>query len=170
VLLWRRGLPQPLGVKKVDYESRINTALGKILRYFNFLELNLGLCLRALAHPNDISASHGLLRRAGMPETINRLGKLLAECEHIPDISAFEKWAMRAEEIRPLRNYYVHATWDYLPLRKEAPLVFRIPPWRTEQIEGSSEGAMRIEDLEKDAKSIEAAFEEFMTIRRKYGV
>lgn len=154
----------------MDYESRINAALGKILRYFNFLELNLGLCLRALAHPNDVSASHSLLRRLGMPETINRLRTLLEECEHIPDINVFEKWAMRAEEIRPLRNYYVHATWDYLPLRKEASLEFRIPPWRVEKIEGRSQGAMRIEDLEADAERIEAVFEEFQSIRRLYGV
>ena len=63
----------------MDYESRINTALGKILRYFNFLEFNLGLCLRLLAHPDDVSAAHNLLRRLGMPETIDRLRKLLEE-------------------------------------------------------------------------------------------
>ena len=154
----------------MDYESRINAALGKILRNLNFLELNLGLCLRALAHPSNPSASHGLLKRAGMPETIERLKKLLAGCDHIPDISAFEEWATRAEEIRPLRNYYVHATWDYLPLRKGAPLEFRIPPWRTEHIEGRSQGEMRIEDLEADAEHIEAAFDEFQSIRRHYGV
>jgi len=154
----------------MDYESRINTALGKILRYFNFLELNLGLCLRALAHPNDVSASHSLLRRLSMPETISRLRKLLEECEHIPDIKAFEKWTIRAEDIRPLRNYYIHATWDYLPLRKEAPLEFRIPPWRTENVGGRSQGPMRIEDLEADAERVESVFEEFQTIRRRYGV
>jgi len=105
-----------------------------------------------------------------MPETINRLRTLLAECEHIPDIYAFEKWAMLAEQVRPLRNYYIHATWDYLPLRKDAPLEFRIPPWRIEQIEGRSQGTMRIEDLEADAERIEAVFEEFQSVRRLYGV
>jgi len=145
-------------------------ALGKILRYFNFIEMNLGLSLRMLANPKNVEASHSLLRRLGMPEAIDRLRKLLKECEHIPDINAFETWAMRAEEIRPLRNYYVHATWDYLPLRKEAPLEFRIPPWRMEQIHGKSQGPMRIEDLEADAERIQSVFEEFQAIRRQYGV
>ncbi len=154
----------------MDYERRTNTALGKIIRNFNFLELNLGLCLRALANPNNPSASHGLLNRWGMPETIEKLKKLLAECEHIPDISAFEEWAMHAEEIRPLRNFYVHATWDYLPLRKEAPLEFRIPPWRREQIQGRTQGVMRIEDLEADAERIADVFDEFQSIRRQYCV
>ena len=105
-----------------------------------------------------------------MLETIERLKNLLAECEHIPDISAFEEWAKRAEEIRPLRNYYVHATWDYLPLRKESPLEFRIPPWRREQIQGRSQSSMQIEDLEADAERIEVIFDEFQSIRRLYGV
>ena len=63
-----------------------------------------------------------------MPDAIARLKELLAQCEHVKDIRSFEEWAMRAEEIRSLRNYYVHATWDYLPLKEEHPLVFRIPP------------------------------------------
>ena len=154
----------------MDHESRINAALGKILRYFNFLEMNLGLCLRALAHPGNVSASHSLLRRQGMPETIDRLGKLLEECEHIPNTKAFKKWALRAEGIRPLRNYYVHATWDYTPIQEEGPLRFKIPPWRTEQIGGRSQGPMRIEDLEADAERVKSVFEEFQSIRRRYGV
>ena len=154
----------------MDYESRINTALGKILRYFNFLELNLGLCLRALASPTDVNASHSLLRHLGMSGTINRLRTLLREYEHITDIDAFEKWAMNAEKIRPLRNYYVHATWEYLPRRKGGPLAFRIPPWRTEQIKGRSQGAMSLEDLEADAERVKTVFEEFRSVRRRYGV
>lgn len=105
-----------------------------------------------------------------MPDAIARLKELLAQCEHVKDIRSFEEWAMRAEEIRSLRNYYVHATWDYLPLKEEHPLVFRIPPWRSGQIEGKSEGEMRIEDLEEDAERVAAFFDEFRAIRRQYGV
>ena len=154
----------------MDYESRINTALGKIFRSYNVLKLNLGLCLRTLANPAEVSTSHSFLRRSGMPETINRLRVLLKECDNISDITAFEQWAQRAESIRTLRNYSVHSTWDYLPLRKESPLEFRIPPWRTEQIGGRSQGPMRIEDLEADAERVESVFEEFQMVRRQYGV
>lgn len=94
----------------------------------------------------------------------------LDKCEHIPYTSEFQKWMNRAEDIRLLRYYYVHATWEYLPLRSDAPLGFRIPPWRKEVIRGSKHGAMRIEDLEADANRIEVALNEFMTIRKKYGV
>jgi len=76
----------------------------------------------------------------------------------------------RAEEIRSLRNYYVHTTWEYLPRRGKAPLMFCVPPWRTEVINGNDHGTMSIEDLEADAELIEKVFNEFIEIRRKYGV
>lgn len=154
----------------MDFESRINAALGQIVRSFNYLEMNLGLCLRFLENPDDISASHAYLNRAGMSQTIKRLKKLLDECEHIPDTLEYDEWMERAEEIRSLRNYYVHATWEYFSLHKEAPLRFWIPPWRKESIEGRAQGTMRIEDLEADANRVETAFNDFMAIRKKYRV
>jgi len=154
----------------MDNESRINSALGKILRNYNYLELNLGLCLRALENASDPSVSHGYLNRVGMPQAIKRLKKLLDECEYLTDTSEFTKWMERANEVRVLRNYYAHATWEYLPLRKEAPVGFRIPPWRREKIGGTDRGQIRIEDLEADAERIELVFEEFMAIRRKYHI
>ncbi|MCW8195762.1 hypothetical protein F6455_13285 [Proteobacteria bacterium 005FR1] len=105
-----------------------------------------------------------------MPETIGRIRKLLEESEHISDTKAFDEWAARADDIRSLRNYYVHATWDYLPLRSDAPLDFRIPPWRTEKIGDRSQGSMRLEELEADAERVESVFEEFQAIRKQYRV
>ena len=114
----------------MDHQIRINTALGEILRNYNFLEMNLGLCLRFLANPKDPSASHKYLKRAGMHGVIKRLKKLLDDCEHVPDTSEFQKWMVRAEKIRHLRNYYIHTNWECFLLSEEAPLRFRIPPWR----------------------------------------
>ncbi len=126
----------------MDHQIRIDAALEKILRNYNFLELNLGLCLRFLVSPKDPSASHKYLKRVGVTGAIKRLQKLLGECEQVPDTSEFQEWMVHAEEIRHLRNYYVHAAWEYLPLRKEAPLGFRIPPWRNEEIKGSDHGTV----------------------------
>jgi hypothetical protein len=159
-----------LGVKNMDHESRINAALGKILRNFNFLEKNLGHCLGHLENPDSPSKSYKYLNRAGMPQTIKRLKKLLDESEHLSDTSGFHEWIVSADEIRALRNYYAHATWDYLPLSEDAPLQFSIPPWRKETIKGANQGRMRMEDLEADANRIESIFNDFMVIRRKYGV
>ena len=154
----------------MDHESRVNIALGKILRNYNFLELNVGLCLRCLENPEDPSASHPYLNKVGMPQAILKLKNLLDSCDHINDTSEFQEWMKLAEETRALRNYYVHGTWEYLPLRSDSPLGFRIPPWRKEVINGSSHGVMKLEDLEADADLIELVFNKFMAIRRKYGV
>lgn len=154
----------------MDHEARINAALGKILRNYNALELNLGLCLRQLENPDDPGVSHTYLYRHGMPQVIKKLSNLLAACEHIPDTRAFQQWMTQADEIRRLRNYYVHAAWEYLPRRKEVPLGFRIPPWRKESIRGRQQGTLRLADLEADADRIEQALNEFMANRKQYGV
>lgn len=154
----------------MDHELRINAALGKILRNYNFLELNLGLCLRFLENPNNPEASHKYLRRSNLPQIVKRLKKLLVECEHITDTNEFNEWINRSEDIRLLRNYYVHASWQYLPLNDDGKAKFSTPPWRKEKNKGDIEGRMRIKDLEADANRIEAAFKEFMEIRLKYKV
>lgn len=105
-----------------------------------------------------------------MIQAITRLKELLEEREDISDTGDFDAWFDRVKAVRLLRNYYVHATWEYLSLHEEAPLGFRIPPWRTERIRGNDQGRMRVEDLEADAKRVEAAFNDFMAIRRRYGI
>lgn len=154
----------------MDEETRINNALGKLLRNYNYLELNLGLCLRHLAKPDNPDAAHSYLNRAGMPQVIQRLEELLEKSDHMADTTEFQQWIKTAEEIRQLRNYYAHATWAYLPLRDNARLEFRIPPWRKETIRGDKHGEMQIEALEADADRVQQVFNEFMAIRKKHRI
>lgn len=149
---------------------RIDAALGKILRSFNLLELNVGLCLRYLASPGDPIALHSYLKRVGISEAVNRLKSLIDECDHLTDTRAFQSWMISIEEVRQLRNFYVHGTWECASCRDDAPLVFRMPPWRTEAIEGKQDRTMKIRDLEADADRIELVFIEFMRIRREYRI
>jgi len=153
-----------------DYELRINAALGRILRNFNFLELNLGLCLRLLENPDKPGELYDYLRNTGIAKIIKRLQRVLGECEHISDTSKYDEWMEEVDRIRLLRNFYVHATWEYLPLRHDAPLGFRVPPWKEELIDGKCQGKMTIEDLEEEANSVETVFDNFMAIRKSYGV
>lgn len=157
-------------MKNMDHESRINAALGKIVRNFNFLEMNLGLCIRCLKYRSNPSDSDKYLTRNGIINIVNDIKSVIEKCEHISDTSEFENWTESLEEIRNLRNYYVHATWEYIPLREEAPLEFAIPPWRKEKIQGRENGLMQIEDLEADAKRVELAFKRFTKIRKKYRI
>ncbi len=154
----------------MDAESRINAALGKMLRYFNLLELNVGLWLRRLENPVDPSKSNSFLNRAGLQQILLRIKNELENGEFIGDSSEFHDWIERVEDIRIRRNHYVHGIWEYLPLRSEAPLGFQIPPWKNDTIMGSVATSMRLEDLEADAARVEELFYELTRMREKYGV
>lgn len=154
----------------LDHQYRIDSALGKILRYFNLLELNLGLCIRFLENPGEVEISHSWLAKSSVQEKVDRFTKLVREKELAKDQRELDDWYEAVAKARCLRNYYVHGTWEYLPLRKEAPVGFRIPPWRSEQINGNSLLLMTFEELEVDAAVVQSVFEQFAKLRRKYGV
>ncbi len=64
-----------------NYETRIDSALGKILRSFNLLELNLSLCLRHMENPEQVDLSHNWLGRgrSTIQEKIERFLRLVRE-------------------------------------------------------------------------------------------
>ena len=154
----------------IDPETRINIALGKVLRYFNFLELNLGLCIRSLENPEEPEQSHSELYQSSIKGKLKLFKDLLTTKNLITDQKEFDTWYQEVGDARCIRNYYVHGTWEYLPLRKEKPLGFRIPPWRNEDLRGETKLTMSLENLEEDAQQIQAVFEKFVILLRKYGI
>ena len=159
--------PEP---SRTQAQERIDSALGKLLRNFNLLELNLGLCIRHLQHPGEVEKSHPFLARSSILEKVARFAKLVQERGLAVETEALEAWCRSVDETPSLRNFYVHGTWEYLPLRKDHPLSFRLPPWRPESLKGSSYPEMTLEDLEDDANSVEAILDEFLRLRENYGV
>ncbi len=153
-----------------DHELRINAALGKIIRNFNFLELNLGLSIRCLENPKNVEQSHPMLARTGFDKKLDKFKILVENLGVIKDKEEFDNWCQDAEEARRYRNYYVHGTWDYLPLIKDKPLGFHLPPWRKETLRGESIIRMSIDELESDAQKIEDANKNLMKLRNKYRV
>jgi hypothetical protein len=151
-------------------EVRINLAIGTLLRYFNFLELNLGLCIRHLQHPEEVERSHRWLARSSIQEKIARFAKLVRQRGLVTNEHELEAWCQFAAESPSLRNFYAHAIWEYLPLRKGAPVTFRVPPWRSESIKGSNCPKMTVDGLEADADALRTIFEKFMRLRKTYGV
>ncbi|MEE4302193.1 MAG: hypothetical protein V2J24_22325 [Pseudomonadales bacterium] len=83
-------------------ESRIDTALGTILRNFNFLELNLGLSIRALEHPEDVERSHSWLSKSSIQEKIDRFSELVKAIDGGVDEEEIERW--RRAVLRDIRN------------------------------------------------------------------
>lgn len=106
----------------IDYETRINTALGKLVRYFNFLELNLGLCIRMLENPENPEQSHKRLAQSSIMDKLKKFKELLNIKGLITNQEEFKKWYKEACDTRCIRNYYIHGTWEYLPGRSQDPL------------------------------------------------
>ena len=163
-------MPLLLHRGREGYEERINAVLGSILRNFNFLKLNLGLCIRFLENPKDPEKSHPKLARTSIQDKLDKLKQLLTDNDLIKNKPEFDAWYAEASEARSIRNYYVHGTWKHLPLRSGKPLGFRLPPWRTEHLRGEEAATMSLNELEEDAKNLQSVFEQFIKLRRKYGV
>ena len=84
----------------LDPETRINLALGKVLRYFNLFELNLGLCIRILKNPEDAEQSHSKLDRTSVMEKVQLLKDLLTTKDLIRDQEEFDMWHQEVEDAR----------------------------------------------------------------------
>ncbi len=103
----------------MDVDTRIKLALGKLLKNFNFLELNLGLCIRFFGKhvdgKSEIEDYHPFLKRSSFPEYLERLKKLIDKSDHVKNSKEYKKWIAKAEKLRKLRNHYIHAIWQYYP-------------------------------------------------------
>ena len=154
-------------------EDRINSALGLIVRSFNFLELNLGLCIRSLERPEDPNGLNAKLNRTSFSEKVDWLEGLLDE--HLASAKErvrkqFSDWIRKADRARLIRNYYVHGTWEFLPLMKDTPLRFDRPFWVSQAAEQEMEERMNLDALEAMAQEVQLAFREFMDLRNTLGV
>ena len=157
----------------MDPETRIHVALGKILRYYNFLDTNLGLCIRFVKKPKDPALFHPQLAKMGMHEKLECFQKLVATNEKLSSVAKdpdFSQWIDSASNARAARNLYVHGTWEYLPIRAEKPLCFRLPVWMKRISRDYFEPALTLEELEIAADEMRAVFETFMHLRKKHGI
>ena len=150
-------------------ETRINLAIGKLLRNFNFLELNLGYCIRYLQYGQEAERAHPWLARSSIQEKVIRFAELLREQSQRVNDQDLDSWCQRAAKARLLRNFYAHCIWRYLP-RAEPVVELAIPPWRKELVNDSYWVHMTLESLETDADEVEAIFRDFNALRKKYRV
>ena len=156
-----------------NQETRIYVALGELLRHFNFLDLNLGLCLRHLENPDDPSKSNSRLRGMNTKKKLEQIHQLITTQENLKGISTdeeFMEWLQSADKCRAIRNFYIHGTWEYLPMDKKTPLRFQIPKWMKLDSKEGGEKLMTIKELESSVKEVEMVFNEFCRLRRKHGI
>jgi hypothetical protein len=104
---------------------------------------------------------------------IERLKKLLEKADLKVKKKVREElsaWYEKAAGVRNIRNRYVHGNWEFLPLRHNEPVGVSAPPWMREKLGSLANETMSLEQLEAVAQEVEAVFQEFMALRRKYGV
>ena len=154
-------------------DARFSIALVRLVRYFNLLDENVGLCISHLASPSDPQASYPALAKMTAEQKMERLLELFTSQEIISDegsISEFAGWFERAAQARSIRNRYVHGHWEYLPMRSEKPVGVRAPAWMQEKLGPDANETMSLSDLETVADELVGVFEDFVQIRKKNGV
>jgi hypothetical protein len=155
-------------------EPQFCRAIAKLLRNFNLLDTNIGLCLSHLLEPNDPQSSYPRLSRMTSQARFEELRRLVIEgAVALPkrtDHAPFEQWFEDATWARELRNRFFHGNWEYLPHRKEGPVGVSAPAWMRERLGLFAEERMTLASLEALADRVADIFDRFMQIRRTYGI
>jgi hypothetical protein len=152
-------------------ELQLSNAIFRLVKYFNLIEENVGLCISYLENPADPKATYGKLAKLSAERKIDWLRDLLGSCELISEqgVREFEKWCDLAAQARSIRNRYVHGHWVYLPLRSDKPVDFQAPAWMRDK-PGHESKAMSFAELETVVDEMKGIFDEIKRIRDKYHI
>jgi hypothetical protein len=152
-------------------ELQLSDAIFRLLKYFNLLEENVGLCISYLANPADPKATYKYLGEKSAKQKIDWLRDLLSGSELVDDkgLREFQEWCERAKRARSIRNPYVHGHWEYLPKRSEKPVGFRAPAWKRNK-PGHESVEMTLDDLEAIVGEMKSIFDELVKFREKYHI
>jgi hypothetical protein len=156
-----------------DAEVRFALALVKLLKFFNLLDTNVGLCLSFLISPSDPESAYEQLSNKTTQQRFEEMKAFVADGTGFPkavDPEHFGEWLTDATRARAIRNRYVHGNWEYLPYRQVKPIAVRAPTWMKGKLGEEAEERMTVAELEAVADEVEQVFHRFMKIRRAHGI
>ncbi len=156
-----------------DSEFRFARAIVKLLKHFNLLDINVGLCISHLANPGNPQASYPRLAKQTSQERFDELRELVATGIGSPtkvDREDFNIWLVDATRVRSIRNRYVHGNWEHLAHRPNAPVSVSAPVWMREKLGSETDETMTLDHLENVAEEVAQVFKRFMEIRRRHGI
>jgi hypothetical protein len=156
-----------------DPNARFEKAMFNLLRSFNFIDLNLGLSIPLLAEPRSPRDTYKRLSNMSFDQRMKWFKKLLTDGERHLSAEArgqFENWLVRADEVRELRNVYVHAIWRFNPRGRGKPVSISSPVWMEEKLGNALNQEMSLVQIEAKATLVEGVLKEFMKIRKTYNV
>lgn len=158
---------------ELDPNARFEKAMFNLLRSFNFIDHNLGLCISFLAGPQSPQNTYNKLSNISFDQRMKWFEKLLTESERDFSEQAkeeFTAWLVQADKARKMRNVYVHAIWRFNPVMVGKPVCISSPVWMQEKLGDEVNQKLSLEELESKANVVERVFEDFMKIRKKYHV
>lgn len=103
-----------------NLEDAAASNLGHILFELSRLELNLGLCIAWFNDGADIEGQSKKYNTKGLGEKLEAVRKQLelkrsSEVLNANAIDAWQRWLERADQVRDLRNNFVHGRWGTNP-------------------------------------------------------
>jgi hypothetical protein len=148
-----------------DLTNKFNSLLVDYLNTFNYIEVNVGLCIRYLSDIG-IEDMNKKISKMSFEKKIEHLLKLTSADENKKDLYT---WSQDAHEKRHERNMYMHGQWKFIPHIQS--IEFRIAPWVKEKYSNVYPGICiplgTFEDIVLDIKD---CFNKFNALRTKYGI
>jgi hypothetical protein len=156
-----------------DPEVRFALAISRLLKSFNLIDTNVGLCLSYLKCPSNPKAAYKVLANQTSQQRFDELEDHLFEGVGFPanvDLGDFRAWFADAARARSIRNRYIHGLWEYLPLRVDGPVEVSAPPWMKEKLGELAKETMTLAELEAVADNLAEVFDRFRQLRNRYKI
>ena len=145
--------------------TKFNSLIVEYLNTFNYLELNVGLCIRHLSSLG-IEGADRKLERMSFEKKLKWLLKL-TKTENSEDLHA---WCQEAHEKRQERNMYLHGQWAFFPHLEEG-VEFFVAPWVKKKYVNIYPGSrFNLQKLENIVADIKSCFEQLQILRRKHDI
>ncbi|MDF2182607.1 hypothetical protein [Neptuniibacter sp. CAU 1671] len=146
-------------------KNKFNNLLADYLNTFNFIELNVGLCIRHLS-PLGLEESDKKLEKMSFERKL----ECLMDLSPVDSKRDLHEWCADAHEKRHERNMYMHGQWAFLPHLEEG-VEFLIAPWMKQKYAAVYPGSrFSLEHLEIIVSELQACFKSLQLLRRKYGI
>jgi len=162
-----------MAIIEQDPNARFEKAMFNLLRSFNFIDHNLGMCISFLAKHLSPENADNKLSNMSFNQRMKWFEKLMTESELGISEKAkndFTDWLSHADEARKLRNVYVHAVWRFNPMKIGKPVSISSPPWMREKLGDDMHLEMSLDELESRAIIVEKVFKNFINIRDKHKI
>lgn len=149
----------------VDLTNKFNSLLVEYLNTFNYIELNVGLCINYLSGI-DTEDMNKKISKMSFEKKIEYLLKITSSDDSKKDLYT---WSQDAHEKRHERNMYMHGQWVFIPHIE--CIEFKIAPWVKEKYSNVYPGiCIPLDKFEDIVLDIKDCFNKFNVLRTKYGI